>query len=162
MTDEEREALTAYLDGELDDAAEQDLETRLSQDPKLRAELDTMKQTWGMLDYLPQARPTSDFTNRTMDRLTLEGRASQSTVVVARDRRRRALGWTIAAVVALAVGVAASAGYRRYVEKPIDPDETVVRNLRLLERLPAYEHVDDLGFLKSLDDPDLFGDEGGR
>lgn len=161
MTDEDREALTAYLDGELEDAAEQDLETRLSQDPKLRAELDALKQTWGMLDYLPQARPSSDFTNRTMDRLTLEGRASQSTVVV-RTGRRRAIGWTAAAVLALAVGVAASAGYRRYVEKPVDPDEPIVRNLRLFERLPAYETVDDIGFLKALDDPDLFGGDEGQ
>lgn len=161
MSDEEREALTAYLDGELDETAEQELETRLSQDPKLRAELDALKQTWGMLDYLPQARPSSDFTNRTMDRLTMEGRTSQSTVVM-RGRRRRAVAWTVAAVVALLIGVAASAGYRRYIEKPIDPDEPIVRNLRLLERLPAYEHVDDIGFLKGLDDPDLFGDDGGQ
>ena len=50
--------------------------------------------------------------------------------------------------------------YRKYYEKPIDPDEVVVRNLRILERLPAYETVDDIDFLKALKDPDLFGDEG--
>ena len=31
-----------------------------------------MKQTWGMLDFLPKASPSANFTNRTMERLSLE------------------------------------------------------------------------------------------
>lgn len=158
MTDDDRETLTAYLDGELDEAAEQALETRLSQDPKLRAELDAMKQTWGMLDFLPKAAPSTDFTNRTIDRLSMEGRGAQSTS--ARRPSRRPIVWAVSAFVALLIGVAVSASYRRFLEKPIGPDEPVVRNLRVIERLPVYENLEDLEFLKSLDHPDLFGDDG--
>ena len=71
LDENDRETLTAYLDGELDDAATEALEARLGQDPKLRAELETMQKTWGMLDFLPKAEPSPDFTNRTIDRLTL-------------------------------------------------------------------------------------------
>ena len=159
MTDDDREALTAYLDGELDESAELVLETRLSQDPHLREELDALKETWGMLDFLPKATPTSDFTHRTLDKLTLENRGKTTT-----SRRRwtfrRVTMWLASSLVALGIGLSSAAGYRKLLEKPIDADEPVVRNLRLLERLPAYETVEDLGFLKALDDPDLFGDEG--
>ncbi len=159
MTDDDREALTAYLDGELDSSAEQVVETRLSHDPKLRAELDALKETWGMLDFLPKASPSSDFTHRTLDKLTLENRG-KTTVGRGRWTFRRATMWLACALVALGIGLSSSASYRKFLEKPIDSDEPVIRNLRLLERLPAYETVDDLGFLKTLDDPDLFGDEG--
>ena len=68
MTDDDRETLTAYLDGELDEVAEQAIEARLSQEPALRAELDALKQAWGLLDYLPGTVPSNDFTHRTLDR----------------------------------------------------------------------------------------------
>jgi anti-sigma factor RsiW len=154
----DRETLTAYLDGELDDAATEALEARLGQDAKLRAELEAMQKTWGMLDLLPKADPSPDFTNRTIDRLSLAGRSTQST------RRpgllRRVATWTIACSLAAAVGVGSTAAVRRYATKPIDPNESLVRDLRLLERLKAYEKVDDLDELKALDHPDLFGEEG--
>ncbi len=160
MTDDDREALTAYLDGELDESAEHALEARLSQDPKLRAELDVLKETWSLLDYLPKPTPSDDFTHRTLDRLTLETRSMRAPTVKRSWSLRRIAMWTACALSAAAIGFGSSAGYRKYLEKPFDADESVVRNVRLLERLPAYEAVDDLGFLKALDDADLFGDEG--
>ena len=41
-------------------------------DPDARTEVDALKQAWGMLDYLPKSSPSPNFTNRTMERLTLE------------------------------------------------------------------------------------------
>ena len=38
-------------------------------------------------------------------------------------------------------------------------NEDLTRNLRVIENMRFYEHVDDLNFLKSLDQPDLFGDD---
>ena len=160
MTDDDREALTAYLDGELDESSEQALEARLSQDPKLRGELADLKDTWGLLDFLPKATPSSDFTNRTLDRLTIENRKAKTPLARRNWTLRRIGMWLACALIAVAAGFGSSAGYRKYVEKPIDTDEPVVRNLRLLERLPAYEAVIDLEFLRALDADDLFGDEG--
>jgi hypothetical protein len=160
MTEDDREALTAYLDGELDEPAEQAIEARLSQEPALRAELDALKQAWGLLDYLPSAAPSSDFTHRTLDRLSLEGSSTQSATMKRGWPLRRAALWVSCALVALGLGVATSAGYRKYALKPIDPDEPIGRHLRVLERFSAYETIEDLEFLKSLDDPDLFGDDG--
>lgn len=159
LGDDDREALTAYLDGELDDEASHALEARLGREPDLRAELEAMRQTWGMLDFLPRAAPSPDFTNRTIDRLTLEARTTK-TAPLRFATRRNVVTWTLALLAALALGFAASAGYRQFLARPIDPDESILRELRLLERINAYELVDDLDFLKALDHPDLFGDDG--
>ena len=158
LDENDRETLTAYLDGELDDAATEALEARLGQDAKLRAELETMQKTWGMLDFLPKVEPSPDFTNRTIDRLSLAGQSTQS---AGRPRLfRRVATWAIACSLAAIVGVGSTAAVRRYATKPIDPNESLVRDLPLLERLKAYEKIDDLDELKALDQPDLFGDEG--
>jgi hypothetical protein len=157
MTDDDREALTAYLDGELDETAEQAFEARLGQEPTLRAALDSMKQAWGLLDYLPGASASSDFTHRTLDRLSLE--STQSAKFKRGWTLRRGALWAACALIALGIGAGTSATYRKYTLKPINPDEPILRNLRLLERLPAYQTVEDLEFLKALDDPDLFGEE---
>src|SRR5689334_5693305 len=89
LSDEDRENLVAYLDGELDDATAQSLTARLNTDPNLRAEADALKQAWELLDYLPRPQPTAGFTHRTLDRLTVHG--LRSTIRVPRPRAR--LGW---------------------------------------------------------------------
>jgi anti-sigma factor RsiW len=160
LNDEDRETLTAYLDGELDDDATQELEARLGRDDKLRAELESMRKTWGLLDFLPKAAPSADFTHRTMDRLTLGGHSTQTGVFGIRWPVRRAAMWIFTCFAALGVGGGVAWAYRHYLAKPIDPDEALVHDLRLLERLPAYENVEDLEFLKALDQPELFGDDG--
>jgi anti-sigma factor RsiW len=72
LTEDEKAELVAYLDGELDDSATQIIETKIATNPDVRAELDALKQAWGLLDFLPKASPSPNFTNRTLERLTLE------------------------------------------------------------------------------------------
>ena len=47
------EELTAYLDGELDEATQLAVETRLGEDPKYLSELHSLQRTWDTLDELP-------------------------------------------------------------------------------------------------------------
>ena len=72
INDDDKAELVAYLDGELDEEATQAVEAKIAGDPEVRAELDALKQTWGMLDYLPKASPSPNFTHRTLQRLTVE------------------------------------------------------------------------------------------
>jgi len=160
LNDDDRANLTAYLDGELDEEATQALEAKLAQDPAARAEVEALRQAWTMLDYLPRPAPSVSFTHRTMERLSLEKRPVE-TGKIPRPRFAwgRALGWTAAALVAAAAGYWASAAF--WGTAPSDADEPLVRQLRLIEKWRAYEMVDDLDFLKSLDQPGLFGAEAG-
>ena len=70
LSDADRADLIAYLDGELTGDARRRLETRLSADPTLRMEADSLKQAWAMLDYLPRPGPSADFATRTLDRVS--------------------------------------------------------------------------------------------
>ncbi|OWK47440.1 anti-sigma factor family protein [Fimbriiglobus ruber] len=83
----------------------------------------------------------------------------QSTIVPAISRRLGWLGgltWLLAGVVAAAGGYAAHAVLKPYVSPaPREPDELALSDLRVIEHLPLYLGVDDLDFLRQLDDPDL-------
>src|SRR6266542_1206323 len=87
LNEDDKAELVAYLDGELDEAATQAVEAKIAADPNARAELDALKQTWGMLDYLPKANPSPNFTHRTLERLTMENVPASKTMPMPGKRR---------------------------------------------------------------------------
>lgn len=157
LSDEERNNLVAYLDGELDAKTALDLETKLNLDPAARSEVDALRQAWEMLDYLPKAEPSTTFTHRTLERLALQ----TATVPHARVGRWSKIAWAAGIVIALGGGFAAT---RLLAPAPVDPPEVeqhLVRHLRAIDKVRVLEQADDLNFLRELDLPDLFGDEPG-
>src|SRR5438552_12783946 len=70
LSDEDRENLVAYLDGELDSKAARALEAKLNLDAEARAEAEALRRTWEMLDYLPRPEPTATFSSRTLERVS--------------------------------------------------------------------------------------------
>jgi hypothetical protein len=163
MTDEERADLVAYLDGELTGEAARAMEAKLSLDPRVRAEAESLQRAWEMLDFLPRPEPTSSFTERTRSKIAPVIRPKPKTqpmpTVSTGWGRRLWLGMGWAAMLLLA----AWGGYRGYhYAVPREPGEPeLIRDLRLIENKRFYETVDDFDFLKQLDDPDLFGEDTG-
>lgn len=158
LNDDDKAELVAYLDGELDEAATQAVEAKIAADPTARAELDALKQTWGMLDYLPKASPSPNFTNRTMERLTLEKVGARTAPLPGRSVWLGNVGW--AAAVLLALGGGYFVATRVAAPEPIpESDLPLVRHLRIAEKWRLYENADDLEFVKKLNHPDLFGDD---
>jgi len=171
--------LVAYLDGELDRQGTEAVSARISLDATVRAEATAFKKTWDLLDHLPRPEPSASFTERTLSRIEPlrqssggvsmpAGRTSTSAPVIAGPARRSAsarlryaAGWLIL------LGLTGVAGYfiRGLIVDQLElmalreKDGQILAEQRLLQNLPAYRHIDDLSFLKSLDDPDLFGDE---
>jgi anti-sigma factor RsiW len=169
LSDEDRAALSAYLDGELEEEALREVETRMSLEPNVRAEYEMMRRTWGLLEYLPRATPAPDFTSRTLERLA--GEAARG---LAGDRLRRywavvrrlpiaGLAWAAACLVAAGAGYAVGARLPRAAlpEATPESDETLVRQLRVIEQWPLYEHAGDVDFLRRLEQSNLFGEEPG-
>jgi len=167
LNEEERTELVAYLDGELDAQAARAVEAKLNLDPQTRHEAQTLSNTWAMLDYLPRAEPTPAFTSRTLERV------SAYRPVVAPPVRKRSwrplvlgMGWAAAVLLAGLVGfgsVRSTLRRERATVPPVervDVDQHLVRDLRVIENKRLYEQVDDIDFLRKLDDPDLFGDDG--
>jgi anti-sigma-K factor RskA len=165
LSEEEKAELVAYLDGELDDATTQAIETKIATDPDARAEIDALKQAWGMLDYLPKASPSPSFTNRTMERLTIEkvGGATK-TQPLGRSRSPWLLTASWAAALLLAVGGGYLATTHLWPTPPTpdpipDADQELVRHLRIAEKWRYYENMDDLHFVEKLNHPQMFGED---
>ena len=154
MTEEDRASLVAYLDGELDDEAARQVEARISTDPAVRAEIESLERTWDLLDYLPKAEPSPNFTHRTVSRIT----AAHVALRTSQQRRRR---WLLGTAWAAALLVALAGGYGAVLLlAPHEPtDDEIQRHLRVLENRKQYEQIDSLDFLRALDQPDLFGDD---
>src|SRR6266487_4267792 len=94
MNEEDRDDLVAYLDGEVDELGEDKahvIETRINLDPIVRAEAETLKRTWDLLDYLPKPEASPTFTNRTLDKLSV--RETQQALRPKRNKWLLASGW---------------------------------------------------------------------
>ena len=149
LNEQERADLVAFLDGELSGEAARAVEAKISLDPRMRAEAESLKKAWELLDYLPKPEPTTDFTEKTLNRMK---------ALRPGEERRRWLwmGGAWAAVVA----VAALGGYFgfRAASVPEPGERELTRDLRLIENKRYYDRVDDFDFVEKLDDPDLFGE----
>jgi hypothetical protein len=171
LTAQDRENLVAYLDGELDDRTARALEAKLSRDSQARAELEALKRTYNLLDFLPRGEASSQFASKTLDRL-----ATVSPVTVAVDsesgssgaqaRRTPArwpyvAGWCCTILFAAFFAYFATRAYwlRKRPVLPAEPDLALVQDLRLFENKRLYDQVDEINFLRSLDVSNLFSDE---
>jgi anti-sigma factor RsiW len=156
FSEQEREDLIAYLDGELEGEAARVIETKLALDPAARAEADSLKRTYELLDFLPRAEPSANFTNKTMSRI------GPALTGLGKAKARRPIPWRVllaAAGWAAALVVAALGGYYGFKRAvPREPgDRELVRDLRVIENKRLYEMVEDIEFVHELDNPDLFG-----
>ncbi len=106
LNDEDRANLVAYLDGELDESQAREVETKLSLDPKARAEAEAMRRTWDLLDYLPTPPPSPNFTHRTLDRI-----AAQKSSQVGKQGWARLRPWVLGGTWIAAVFLAAIIGF---------------------------------------------------
>jgi hypothetical protein len=165
LNEDEKAELVAYLDGELDEISTQAVEAKIATDPDARAELDALKQTWGMLVYLPKASPSPNFTHRTLERLTLENIGGPAKTMPVPSRGVSwiaAIGWAAALLLAVGVGYYATTRFWP-ASPPVEPipdgDLPLVHHLPILEKWRLYENVEDLEFVKKLNQPDLFGED---
>src|SRR5688572_23884944 len=72
LTQEQRENLVAYLDGELEDTESQEIDRILARSDVARHEVEALSRAWDMLELLPNSQASAEFTNRTMSTLKLE------------------------------------------------------------------------------------------
>jgi anti-sigma factor RsiW len=173
FSEEERAALVAYLDGELDEESAQDFEARLSREPDLRAEAEALKKTWELLDYLPRPEPSGGFTHRTLERL-----AVRETAVLRNGKPHRwawlaPAGWAAAMLFAMAGGLIAAhywwpgpgqAGKEQPDRVKLAQDDfnaKMARNLSPIENQRIYGPVEDLDFARGLAEIHDEDEEGG-
>jgi len=168
LSDDDWAEITAYLDGELDAKRSRAVESRISKDAAVRAEVEALRKTWQMLDYLPQPAPSTTFASRTLEKVSV----LRPAVIKTKEPRFR-IPWAFAACWAAAVLIAGSIGFtgvsllapRPQLQSQAseidtgDVDGKLVKDLRVIENKRLYEHVDTIDFLRELDMQDLFGDD---
>jgi hypothetical protein len=96
MTDKDElmRLLTAYADGELDDAERERVEDLLAENPELRAELDSIRQLTGLTDGMCLAEPEQEVWNMYWANIY--------------NRLERGIGWillSLGAIILLSFGV---------------------------------------------------------
>jgi anti-sigma factor RsiW len=155
ITPEERQNLVAYLDGELDAEAARTVVAKLSNSAAHRQELERLRQTWEMLDYLPRPKAAKTFTQQTIQKL----QTIKMSTALGRGRWRLAgaAGWAAAL---LGVGVLSFLLVQKH--QPPKLPEPSPEELRVLEHRDfwhIYQRIDSVEFLRELDHPDLFGED---
>lgn len=149
------EELVAYLDGELDGKASQDVERRLAASEECRRELRQLQRAWDLLDELPRAQVSDTFTQTTVE-LVVHSAQHQQQACQTRDARRRRWTW-----IAGGGGLVAStlAGYLAVAGYLARPNDQLLQDLPVIENLDRYEVADSVAFLQQLRNTGLFDEE---
>ncbi len=150
--DPDQEMLVAYLDGEVDADVAKAVEERLARDADFRKTLNQLERSWDLLNDLPQPTIDEAFTKTTVEMVAVQ--MSQEVEKEQSSATRKKQLWplfTIAIVLAcLPLGFLAR---RHFLESP---DEQLIEDLPVIERVDVYQHIDDLHFLEQLNSEGLF------
>ena len=164
------EDLIAYLDGELDEGAASRIEQALSQDSSLQVQADVLAQTFEMLEVLSPPKASQEFTQRTMESVhlssvespdadaDLQAETLEAPVLVSPTTPiRTATGvnapsaalmslWAAGLVVSAATGFLMT---NQWIGRATHDER---HDMPLIERLDVIRSVDDLEFIKSLEE----------
>jgi hypothetical protein len=146
------EELVAYLDGELEPDSARRVERLLSDDPQVRLEVQRLERAWDLLDELPRGEVGEQFTRTTVSMVALaaEEDLRQAQAAEPARRRRAALAAGLALCVASLAGFAAVGWWQH------DPNEELLRDLAILERLDEYRQAGEIEFLRMLVEERVF------
>jgi hypothetical protein len=156
LSSEQRENLTAYLDGELDEPATQDIEQVLAVSEVARHEVDMLSRTWDTLNVLPSHKASEQFTHKTMTNLrAAENRGPGAAGELVYRQARRGV------VLALWGGVLALCGYLGFMatnQWVPNESENLLQDYDIISNLDKYDEVGDIEFLKVLKAKHTFAD----
>ena len=149
------ELLVAYLDGELDADTAAQIEEQAATDPGLRRRLDSLSVTWAMLDELDEPAVDRNFTESTLElvALTAESEAGQQQAASTGRKIRRAASFAGGVLCIGLLGFICVA-----VLRP-DPNQGLLIDLPVIERLDEYRQIDDIDFLRELHKSGLFSED---
>jgi hypothetical protein len=150
---EVQDELTAYLDGELDATNVRRVEERLARDPDYRHELQRLERAWELLDRLPRAAVSDDFTKTTMEMVAVA--AGQDAAELVHTLPRRTMARWVAAAGAVAAGL--SGFLIGHLLWP-DPNRKLLEDLPVLQNFESYYQADNIDFLRLLKEKRVFAD----
>ncbi|NIP84234.1 MAG: hypothetical protein GTO03_01185 [Planctomycetales bacterium] len=150
-----QEAVTAYLDGELDVDGARLIEDRLAHDAPFRSQVQSLQQTWELLDRLPQVAADPNFAATTVEMVAVTVR-DESPHAAQRFWRRwgRPAGLLVgAALAACLAGFLLTSGIAALFTTGgllADADDRLLQDLPVVEHLDKYLVAEDVQFLRAL------------
>jgi len=155
LSAEQRTDLVAYLDGELNEDATQQMERLLAESPQARHEVDMLGRTFALLDTLPRPNASEEFSANTLAVLKAESDASRW---IDRPWYRHTRRGLVLAVWVVGLVLAGTTGYFA-ANRFVPSEETrLIRELPVIENVDTYSDVD-FELLKELEKEDVFDDE---
>ena len=148
----DQELLTAYLDGELDEPSRLEVETRLENETGLRKEFEKMRDTWQQLDSLEISTTNQRLVQSTLEMVAVKAEATIQMQKVVQKRRKRA--WDLIGM--LILFAATGLGYLAISALLKDPNEKLIANLPLIQRIGQFQQIDDFDFLNQLVEQRVF------
>lgn len=156
LTQDQRENLVAYLDGELEEAPSQEIDRILARSDVARHEVEALSRAWEMLDLLPIPQASSEFTAQTMATLKLEEVPSNITDQPWFVYLRRG---SVAAVWLAVIAASGVVGFLATWQWYPNPNRDLLEALPVVKQLDVYTEVESKEFLEALRTSGLF--EGG-
>ncbi|MCE9607338.1 MAG: zf-HC2 domain-containing protein [Planctomycetia bacterium] len=126
--------LNAYLDGEVDGEERTRIEQALADDTRMQHDFQRLQRAWDLLDVLPRADVGTGFTQMTVEMIALDAKQQLAAVQKVVPRRT----WIDRLLIAGGVATAGVAGFFLVDALRTRPDDTMLRDLPVLERLDLY------------------------
>ncbi len=150
LSPEQRDNLAAYLDGELEETATQEIEQILSVSEVARHEVDMLSRTWDMLNSLPTHKASEEFTRKTVSSMRAAERPGPPlTSQSVRQNSRRAGVFAIWAAVLAACGYAGYAATHDWVP---NESEQLLDDFEIISNLDKLQEGGSIDFLQVLKD----------
>ncbi len=148
--------LVAYLDGELDEVAVDEMERRLVDDEPLRQNAEMLDKTWRMLNTLEEMPASGEFTQRTLASMSAPSLGTLTDVAdgetVANPGRVPLLKILMTFALSFVLASAGLLAGRWYSATSSNPDDVqMLQNMSLLERYSLYRPIPSVEFLKNLE-----------
>ena len=136
LSQDQRDNLIAYLDGELEESATQEIEQVLASSEVARHEIDMLSRSWDLLNVLPAHRASPEFCEKTVEMLrSSEEKVSRvDTAVVARQGKRA----VILAFWGLLVGGVGFVGYTAARHWIPNDSEALLEDFEIINNLDAF------------------------
>ena len=147
LTSDQRANLVAYLDGELEESEAAAIEKTLAMNSTARHEVGLLNKTWHMLDVLPAAKASIEFTSQTLTRLKV---IQEKPSLQDQPWFSSACRGTIIAGWVAALAFSAVIGFNVTIRWIPNPNQQLIEELPLIENLHIYTEVKDYKFLKEL------------
>src|SRR5437660_4064674 len=146
LSSEQRENLTAYLDGELDDTQTQEIEQILAASEVARHEVDMLSRTWDALNVLPAHKASGEFTRKTLTGMRAAEQAGPGAAgrMVYRNARRGFVLtlWTAALALCAYLGFLATNHWVPNEAEQLLDDYDIIGNLDKYSEIGSKEFLE--------------------